>query len=260
MTVEAREMIYRVLAHLVAIYPKLDYRPNTGIKDLDVIEKGARTQVQGKDAKGNVFLADRAIVCSGGEFKLLFPDRFAASDLQLVKLQMLQTMPNNGPIIPGNILTGLSIRRYEAFTGCPSWQEVKAAEDPNALWKKWSVHILFKQCPDGSFLLGDSHEYASAAEVDLLGFDLYPEVNDYMVMEAKAIFDLPTYAIQRAWAGYYSQCATQDIYQETIDDLIHVVTGIGGKGMTAGPAFAEANVEAICGVPAMPKPLHFWCN
>jgi FAD dependent oxidoreductase TIGR03364 len=243
-TVEAREMIHRVLAHLTDIQG-LQYHPNTLIKDLLVVDGGDGAQVQARDAKGNVFTAGRAIVCSGGEFKVLFPERFAASDLVLVKLQMLQTVASNGPAVPGNILTGLSIRRYEAFTECPSWSAVKAGEDPEAYWKKWGVHILFKQCPDGSYILGDSHEYAPAAQADNLDFDFYSKVNHYMIREAGKIFDLPTYAIQRAWLGYYSQCANKDIYQDTIDGCIHIVTGIGGKGMTAGPGFAEAHIAAL---------------
>jgi FAD dependent oxidoreductase TIGR03364 len=243
-TVEAREMIHRVLAYLTE-QRGLHYHPDTLINDLRVVDEGGGAQVQAKDARGNVYAADRAIVCTGGEFKTLFPDRFAASDLVMVKLQMLQTEPGSGPIVPGNILTGLSIRRYEAFTECPSWPTVKAAEDPAAFWKKWGIHLLFKQCPDGSFILGDSHEYAPVATADRLSFDLYPAVNDYMIREAKKIFALPNYKLRRAWTGYYTQCTTQDIYQETINDRIHIVTGIGGKGMTAGPGFAEAHVAAL---------------
>jgi FAD dependent oxidoreductase TIGR03364 len=243
-TVEARKMIHQVLAYLTA-QKGLKYHANTLINDLRVVDTDGSMQVQASDAKGNLYTADRAIVCSGGEFKTLFPDRFEASDLVLVKLQMLQTVPNNGPVVPGNILTGLSIRRYEAFSECPSWPAIKEGEDSDAFWKKWGVHILFKQCPDGSYILGDSHEYATAAQVSQLAFDTYPEVNDYMVREARKIFDLPTYAIQRTWAGYYAQCADQDIYHETIDDLIHIVTGIGGKGMTAGPGYAEAHIKAL---------------
>ncbi|MBC6994345.1 TIGR03364 family FAD-dependent oxidoreductase [Neolewinella lacunae] len=244
-TVEAREMIHRVLAYLQNRYARLSYQPGTAIKDLEVRGMGGETHVWAKDTRGNEYRADRAIVCSGTEFKLLFPERFAASDLVTVKLQMLQTAASNGPAVPGNILTGLSIRRYEAFGDCPSWASVKASEDPGAYWKKWSIHILFKQCPDGSFILGDSHEYAAAAAADQLGFDAYSPVNDYMIREAQKIFALPTWELQRTWTGYYAQCATQDIYHETIDGRIHVVTGIGGKGMTAGPGYAEAHIKEL---------------
>lgn len=243
-TVEAREMIHRVLTFLTDA-KGLNYHPNTLIQELIAVGGADGVEVQAKDANGNVYRADRAIICSGAEFKALFPERFAASDLVLVKLQMLQTVADNGPTIPGNMLTGLSIRRYEAFTECPSWPDIKADEDPTAFWKKWGIHILFKQCPDGSYILGDSHEYTPAAKADALGFDLYPQVNDYMVKEARKIFALPSYEIQRMWAGYYTQCSRRDIYHETFDDRIHIVTGIGGKGMTAGPGYAEAHVAAL---------------
>lgn len=243
-TLEAREMIHRVLTFLIDTNG-LNYHPNTLINDLRIVNKGDGEQVLAKDASGNVYSADKAIVCSGGEFKMLFPEIFSSSDLVLVKLQMLQTVNNNGPSVPGNILTGLSIRRYEAFRECPSWKSVKEKEDNTAYWKKWGIHILFKQCPDGSFILGDSHEYASVPQADYLAFDLYPEVNEYIIEEARKIFALPTYNIQRSWVGYYSECSGRDIYNETIQDRIHIVTGIGGKGMTAGPGYAEAHIANL---------------
>ncbi|MEO0731949.1 MAG: TIGR03364 family FAD-dependent oxidoreductase [Bacteroidota bacterium] len=242
-TVEAREMIHRVLAYLVERYG-LHYESATELHTLEV----AQSQVQGTDNQGRVHLAAQAIVCSGGEYRTLFPERFASSDLQLCKLQMLQTVASPGPEVPGNILTGLSIRRYEAFRECPSWATVKAGEDPAAFWKAWGVHLLFKQCPDGSFIIGDSHEYADAARADELSFDLYPEVNDYLLAEARRIFALPDWTLSRAWAGYYPQCKTQDIYHETIDELIHVITGIGGKGMTASPGYATEHIARLYGV------------
>jgi hypothetical protein len=36
-----------------------------------------------------------------------------------------------------------------------------------------------------------------------------------------------------------------EIYTETIDGVIHIVTGIGGKGMTTGPGFAREHVDAL---------------
>lgn len=244
-TVEAREMIHRVITYLTDNHQGLKYHPNTLINDLKVVDGDGGARVQARDASSNVYTADQAIICSGGEFKVLFPERFAASNLVLVKLQMLQTVAENGPVVPGNILTGSSIRRYEAFTECPSWSAVKAKEDPKSYWKKWGVHILFKQCPDGSYILGDSHEYATVALAHELGFDRYPEVDDYMIGEAKKIFDLPSYQIHHSWMGYYTQCSGQDIYHETIDERMHIVTGIGGKGMTAGPGYAAAHIATL---------------
>jgi glycine/D-amino acid oxidase-like deaminating enzyme len=140
-------------------------------------------------------------------------------------------------------LTGLSIRRYEAFAECPSYRAIKAREKQDSLVKKWGVHILFKQAADGSIILGDSHEYAVA--MDELGFDTDMNIDNFILQESEKIFDLPTYEIQNRWLGFYSQCKNSDIFQHTVDRNIHIVTGIGGKGMTGSAGFAKANIDQI---------------
>jgi FAD dependent oxidoreductase TIGR03364 len=196
-------------------------------------------------ANGEIFKAAKAIICCGSEFKTLYPEVFAQSDLEVTKLQMMQTKPQPGYNLKGSILTGLSIRRYEAFYECPSFAAIKAKENPDSFEKKWGVHILFKQAADGSVIIGDSHEYASAANSDDLGFDLRMDVDDFMINEAKKIIDLPTYKIQNKWFGIYSQCKKKDIFQHTIGNNIHIVTGIGGKGMTGSAGFSKENIEQI---------------
>lgn len=106
------------------------------------------------------------------------------------------------------VLTGLSIRRYESFHECPSFNEIKSREEKDTLEKKWGVHILFKQAADGSVIIGDSHEYADVKDMDDLGYDIKEDINAFMLAEARKIVDLPTYEIQRQWFGIYSQCKT----------------------------------------------------
>lgn len=239
-TVEARVMIHRVLAYLKA-QKNLAYHPATPIREVTQAN-GTCTVV---DHQGIAYQAAKVILCSGSEFQLLFPEIFASSDLEVSKLQMMQTVAQPRLRVNGNILTGQSIRRYESFRACPSYAAIKAKEDPQSLWKKWGVHILFKQSPDGSFIIGDSHAYADAAKADELGFDLYPEINQFMLSEAKKIFELEDWTLQRTWYGIYSQCKTRDIFQHTLDSDIHVVTGIGGKGMTGSAGFAQYHLQQL---------------
>ncbi|MBK1894824.1 TIGR03364 family FAD-dependent oxidoreductase [Chryseobacterium paridis] len=196
-------------------------------------------------ADGQELNAAKIIICGGHEFKTLYPNVFNESDLVVTKLQMLQTRPQGIYSLQGNILTGLSIRRYESFQECPSFEGIKALEDPNSFEKKYGVHILFKQALDGSVILGDSHEYASAKDSDALGYDLNMEIDEFMINEAKKIIDLPTYEIQRRWFGIYSQCKTKDIFEHNPSPNIHIVTGIGGKGMTASGGFSKFNIDKI---------------
>ncbi|WP_186755289.1 TIGR03364 family FAD-dependent oxidoreductase [Echinicola salinicaeni] len=240
-TVEPTQMIHKLLDYLIQekglkvfTYETVMACENTGDK------------VKVETAKGTSLEAGKVIVCNGKDFKFLYPTLFANSDLEVSKLQMMRTKAQNkGYILPGSVLTGLSIRRYEAFYECPSFAKIKAKESSDSLEKKWGVHILFKQATDGSVILGDSHQYADAKDIDDLGYDLDMDIDDFMIQEAKKIIDLPTYDIAHRWYGMYSQCKTKDLFQETIDENIHIVTGIGGKGMTGSAGFAKENISKI---------------
>lgn len=203
------------------------------------------TQVSAYLADGRTYYASKIIVCNGSDFKTLFPKVYAASDLEISKLQMMCTKPQGNFKIPGSILTGLSIRRYEAFAECPSYVKIKSNEPADSFEKKWGIHILFKQANDGSVILGDSHEYADADRIDDLGFDLNMDIDAFILAKAKEIFHLPNYQIAQRWYGMYSQCKNSDIFQTTIDENIHIVTGIGGKGMTGSAGFSKQNINQI---------------
>ena len=237
---EPLSMIYRVLSYLEEQYA-FQYHPSTLIQN--AVQTNGTCQVE--DQYGNTYQAEKVIICSGSEFQHLFPAIFAESDLEISKLQMMQPVPQSQVKIPGNILTGLSIRRYESFRECPSYEVIKGREESDTFWKYWGIHILFKQSQDGSVIIGDSHEYADAMAVDDADFMIKESINQYILQEAQKIFHLDNWRVQRYWYGIYSQCKTQDIFLQNVAPDIHIVTGIGGKGMTASPGFAEANLARL---------------
>lgn len=239
-TVEARTMVGRLLAWMVETM-NLDYRPQTLVVQIDADGDG----VTATDARGRVVRAGHAVVCSGAEFKALFPDVFAASDIEVAKLQMLETVPQpHGYRLPGSVLTGLTIRRYEAFRSLPSYGDLDDGHLDPAL-ATWGVHLLFKQGADGAVIVGDSHEYALAADADDLGFDLRDDVNALILREARAILDLPDWTLRRSWFGVYPQRPGGGVFQRTVGDRVHVVTAIGGKGMTASAGFSRHHIDQI---------------
>lgn len=237
--VEPRLMINKVHTYLKAV--GLDLFLHSTVLECNKLSEGIEVYLSG----GKTLLASKVIICNGSEFKTLYPRLFDESDLEVSKLQMMQTKPQGNFTLPSSILTGLSIRRYEAFAECPSYHEIKVREDQDSLVKKWGVHILFKQATDGSVIIGDSHLYADANRMDDLGEQLNMDIDNFIIQEAKKIITLPTYEIQARWPGFYSQCKTSDIYMNTVDNDIHIVTGIGGKGMTASAGFAEENISKI---------------
>lgn len=238
-TAEPDRMIHRLLDYLVSRHG-LDYRPSTPVKACT--SNGLVCEVV--DAFGRQYAAAKVIVCNGRDFKFLFPEVFGNSDLQICKLQMLATYPMPQVKLPGSILTGLSIRRYYAFKNCPSFPALNPDEvDPEL--RKWGIHLLFKQALDGSIIMGDSHEYASATQAEALDFGVDDRVNQLILNEAKRILHLPDWRIQRTWNGFYSQSQGREIFEHTIDHRIHIVTGIGGKGMTTSCGFAKQHVDKL---------------
>ncbi len=240
----------RIMIHKVIAYQQeqmsLEYLPYTHIIECET----SATGVTLKAADGRSFEAFKVIVCSGSDFKSLFPEVFQASDIEVSKLQMLRTKANLGLNLKGSILTGLTIRRYEAFRECASFDFLDNSHlNPNL--KQLGIHILFKEADDGSVIIGDSHEYADAKDKDDLGFDLREDINELMLTEARAIFPIPKEAIAASWAGYYAQCKanntgqSKDIFNEELLSNIHIVTAIGGKGMTASAGFAKENISKI---------------
>lgn len=238
-TAEPDQMIHRLLAYLVARW-QLDYRPGTPVQDVTAGSAAAEVV----DARGQRYQAAQVLVCNGRDFRFLFPEVFAQSDLQICKLQMLATYPLPQVRLPGSLLTGLSIRRYHAFQACPSFAALQA-EEVNPALRKWGIHLLFKQAVDGSIIIGDTHEYAPVAEADHLDYNNADPLNQLMLGEARRILDLPDWRIQRVWNGYYSQSQSAEIYQHSPDPRVHIVTGIGGKGMTSACGFARQHVARL---------------
>lgn len=198
------------------------------------------------DHQGDKWFGEQLILCNGDEFSTLFPELFAESDITLVKLQMMETVPQKNQLkIPGSILTGWTIRRYESFQECPSYQTIKSRENEQDFQRRFGVHILFKQTAEGSVILGDSHEYADINHRDDLRlFETNEVINSFMADAASKIMDLD-YKIARTWIGCYSQRKSGEMYQHTIDDRIHIVTAIGGKGMTGSLGWAEKHINTL---------------
>lgn len=241
-TVEPRVMIHRVLEYLQEQFD-LTYLPR---RQVIACEPGA-DGVMVRDSSGHLHCASKVVICNGKDFKKLYPETFAASDIEVCKLQMMQTGPQPGVSLKGSILTGLTIRRYESFRACPSYGALDSSDlDPRA--KAYGVHILLKQAVDGSIILGDSHEYRDAAHADELGEDVREDINAFIVEQAKMSFDLPDWNIQCSWLGFYAQCRTRDMFLEEVDRNVHVVTAIGGKGMTGSAGFAKRHVATLFNV------------
>jgi FAD dependent oxidoreductase TIGR03364 len=237
---EPEKMIFRLLEYLKVNFQNFSHYAATTI--IDCVISGNLIRVVSNQREE--FTADKVIVCSGGEFKLLFPQLFRESGIVTSKLQMLRTVAMKDVALEGNILTGLTIRRYESFQECPSYKNINTP-DHLAELKKWGIHILFKKAVDGSIIIGDSHEYADVNHTDDLGFSQNEYINRLMLKEAQRIVNFDVSQIATAWSGFYPQHNEKDIVEIDIEDKIHIRTAIGGKGMTTSAGYAEESIKKL---------------
>ncbi|EMI28036.1 TIGR03364 family FAD-dependent oxidoreductase [Rhodopirellula europaea] len=241
-SVNPRRMIHH-LHDFLRTQANFESRFETLIQHIDPVRSNL---IHLQTSKGETLSANKVIVCCGAEFQTLFPENFRTSQMKLCKLQMLRLSPQPQSVLPGNLLTGLSIRRYESFSECPSWNAIKANEPKDTFAHVWGLHTLFKQESDGGIILGDSHEYTSADQPNELDFDIRSDVNNAILMEAKRIMDLPSWDVEAFWHGIYSQTShPSGIHLETILPNVHVTTGIGGKGMTSSAGFTQHHLTEL---------------
>jgi glycine/D-amino acid oxidase-like deaminating enzyme len=156
----------------------------------------------------------------------------------------MRTAPQPPGTLTHSVMSGLSIRRYPAFRSCPSYPLLLQEPIDGAL-ADYGIHLLFKQAADGSVIIGDSHEYRPLAEASVLEETTNCLINEAILRYARGMLELPSWELQELWNGYYTVSPRGEVYQQSIEGKIHIITGIGGKGMTTGPGFARAHVETL---------------
>lgn len=240
LSAEPEFMVRKIHEYLIVQYPNYSLLYDTAIIGCEENENAVVLH----SSRNEKFIADQVVICNGYEFKILFKELFDDSGLQISKLQMMKTKPLQNIKLPGNILTGLTIRRYESFEeNCPSFHSIELPEHYKEL-KANGIHILFKQGIDGSIIVGDSHEYSKGNRIDELGFSINSHINRLMIQEANRILPMSEDLITSSWAGFYSQHSNQ-ILEIDLTDRIHIRTGIGGKGMTASAGYALESINKI---------------
>jgi FAD dependent oxidoreductase TIGR03364 len=233
--VEPRGLFRRLIPWLTRVLA-VEYRPATVV--VDVWAKGGEGCV--RTAAGTELHAHHVIVCNGSDLRTLFPDCYTAAGFERCKLQMLRTVAQPHLRLPTTVASGLTLRRYPAFASCPSW--VRLCQEPVAPGvREAGIHILAVQDADGSFVVGDSHEFSTGDLGDILD----ARVESLILSEARKLIELTSWDIAQRWHGVNSMPQDAELYRATIDEVIHLVTGIRGKGMTTGPAVARETIDAL---------------
>ena len=186
--------------------------------------------------------ASAAIVCSGDDLETLYPEYLLDTGITRCKLQMLRTVaqPNGWQLGP-SLAGGLTLQHYASFKICDSLEALKtriAEESPEI--NRWGIHILVSQTAAGEITLGDSHEYGSAVDV----FDKV-EIDRLILEWASRFLELPDWSIAQQWHGVYAKHPEKSYLSFSPAERVHVITALGGAGMTLSMALGEATVREL---------------
>lgn len=187
-------------------------------------------------ADGRQWKVDRVIICSGSDLQTLYPEQFASSGLNLCKLQMLRTGPQDGiDEKTPHIASGLTLRHYTSFESCKSQQKLReriAGDSP--LLDQYGVHVMASVFPGGEVVLGDSHEYGE----NISPFDK-TEIDDLILSELRKVIQLENWEITQRWHGVYAKHPKLPVFEKQIEPHVHLFVGTGGAGMTMSFGLAE---------------------
>lgn len=187
--------------------------------------------------------ADKVFVCSGADFETLYPELFEATPITKCKLQMMRLVrqPQDWRIGPP-LCAGLSFIHYKGFQVAPSLhllKEVYAEQYKELL--DLGIHVMVSQNGMGELTVGDSHEYG----LNFTPFDTQ-HINTLILDVLKTFAQFKDWEIGSSWHGIYPKMtngATEFVHQ--VDDIVTIVNGMGGAGMTLSFGLGEEVVASM---------------
>ncbi|MEI7576145.1 MAG: TIGR03364 family FAD-dependent oxidoreductase [Armatimonadota bacterium] len=191
-------------------------------------------------AGGQNWQADQIVVCSGHDYETLFPEHFSNSNLGRCKLQMLRAIPKGNWRIGPMLCAGLTLLHYKNFASCPSLDLVRQRyEETHPQHMAWGVHLLVSQHETGELVIGDSHEYGPA----ISPFNL-DSVDQLILNYLNTFLPVTDIDVTLRWHGVYSTFDEQ-VYEAEVLPSVHIVTGVGGAGMTMSMGLGERTLAKI---------------
>ncbi|MEI6041523.1 MAG: FAD-dependent oxidoreductase [Actinomycetes bacterium] len=210
--------------------PNYEWLPNFEVMDLSSTETGHHLRnITGKKISG-----DLLVICAGAYHNGFLSEHMQGAAVRRVRLQMAATEPIAAKL-GHSVADGDSMRYYPAFREL----SINKLPPQSALASELRMQLLLAPRLDGSFTIGDTHEY-----VEPFGHELLEEPYDHLQKVISSIFGAQGPKIARRWDGIYSESTGPAIYfRKEIEAGVTVVTGGGGRGNTLAPAIAEESFK-----------------
>jgi len=235
--VEPRQALPRIAQYLQAAH-EVDFRWSTAVVG---VSEGHVETTSGRVEAGAV------VVCPGADLATLFPERLAAYDLRLCKLQMLRVAPQPPEWkLPGAIMSDLSLVRYEGYTGLAASAALRTRLDrEQPQWLAHGIHLIVVQGADGSLVVGDSHHYAATPD------PFAPAVvEDLILEEAGRMLTLENNRVIERWTGIYPSARNRTAFIDSPSDGVRILVVSSGTGMSTAFALGEETVASLYGAAA----------
>jgi D-hydroxyproline dehydrogenase subunit beta len=213
-----------------------DYLPNTTVTSVEE----SNLQVQIKTANGKLFQAQHTFVCSGADLQTLFPEIYSKSNLHYCKLQMLKLSNSEKRVLETSIASPIALTRYQAFLDAQHSQGISLPL-PDQNIQDHGIQIWMTQNENHDFILGDSHSYSNKPPTEFLSAEIETQIINY----ARHMFVHLDFQVIDRWCGIYTEEKSSGLFQHSPGERMHLITGIGGKGMTTGPGLAKENLEQV---------------
>ena len=188
------------------------------------------------------FDADLIFICSGSDFKTLYPAEFEKFPLTKCKLQMMRWKEEGSQRIGASLCGGLSLIHYPGFKAAPSLPELKQYyENEMSEYLKWGIHVMVSQNHLGHLTIGDSHEYGLSPDP----FDKQC-INELILKYLNQFTSLRNPTLIETWNGVYGKLTNADtelFYSP--EPGVYILNGVGGTGMTMSFGLAEEVINTL---------------
>jgi FAD dependent oxidoreductase TIGR03364 len=186
--------------------------------------------------------ADLIFICSGSDFKTLYPQEFEKYPLTKCKLQMMRLLEEVPRRIGPSLCGGLSLIHYPSFKAAASLSRLrKQYEEEMAEYLKCGIHVMVSQNYTGHLTIGDSHEYGPSPDP----FDR-KHINDLILKYLEKFASLKNPSMVETWNGVYGKFTNEQTELFISPEPgVYIINGVGGTGMTMSFGLTEELIDKI---------------
>jgi FAD dependent oxidoreductase TIGR03364 len=186
--------------------------------------------------------AGAVVVAPGAGIAAFAPELARRVRLRQCKLQMLR-LASPGFMLPGALLSDLSLVRYGGFAAQPAARALQAElEVECAAELANGVHLIVAQASDGTLVVGDSHHYADAQDPFASA-----AVDHLMLEQLGKVLAIPVPRVLERWTGYYPVADVSPLLTEEIAPRVRLVSVTSGTGMSTAFAIGEETIDQLFG-------------